>query len=120
MLISSKEQSCAFLIKWPLEIRRLVYHELVVVGSIRHPDELVEAKMTDLVVSNATSRLGIDANILRTCRRIYNETLPMLYGENNFIFRTPSAIETFRDRGLVIVPRMYWLYNPSPSLVKSH
>ena len=57
-----------------------------------------------LVISSAhkvAKKVGIDATVLRTCYSVYNEALPMLYGENKFTFYSPSALEVFRDKGLV-------------------
>ena len=83
-----------------------MYRELVVVGPINHPEQLVEDRLVILVISSAqkvAKKMGIDATVLRTCYSVYNEALPMLYGENNFTFFSPSALELFRDKGLVEV-----------------
>ena len=37
----------------------------------------------------------IGADLLRTCRAIYEETVPILYGKNRFEFYAPSQISTF-------------------------
>lgn len=42
----------------------------------------------------------ISATLLRTCRKVYNEALPILYGRNVFIFSRPKAIDNFRDSGI--------------------
>ena len=83
-----------------------MYRELVVVGPINHPEKLVEDRLVMLVISSAqkvAKEVDIDATVLRTCYSVYIEALPMLYGENNFIFHSPSALELFRDKGLVEV-----------------
>ena len=38
----------------------------------------------------------IDSAILRTCRLIYQEALPILYGSNLFEFRTVDQIQSFQ------------------------
>ena len=37
----------------------------------------------------------INAALLRTCRAIYEETFPILYGNNRFVFHRPSQITEF-------------------------
>ena len=45
--------------------------------------------------------IGIDSALMRTCRRIYAETLPVLYGENTFHFKNVDMLKKFRNTGLV-------------------
>ena len=42
----------------------------------------------------------LDAMILRTCRLIYSEALPILYGYNVFQFDSPSSVRCFQNRNL--------------------
>ena len=42
----------------------------------------------------------ISATLLRTCRTIYKEALPILYGRNVFNFSSPAAIRNFRNSGI--------------------
>lgn len=80
------------------------------VSFINHPDRLVDDRLTTLVTSKAQRakyKLGIDTTVLRTCRQIYIEALAMLYGENNYVFFSSSALDLFRDKGLVGIPRKY-------------
>ena len=42
----------------------------------------------------------VDATFMRTCRSVYDETMPILYGNNVFLFDNPDGIEQFRSRGL--------------------
>lgn len=44
----------------------------------------------------------IGATLLRTCRTIYQEALPVLYGRNVFDLSSPKAIRDFRDSGINI------------------
>jgi len=85
----------------------------MVVSYINNPDRLVEDRLTTLVTSKAQRALyktGIDTTVLRTCRQVYMEALPMLYGENNFVFFSPSALDLFRNKGLVGIPGMFSLF----------
>ena len=50
--------------------------------------------------SDTSNILAIDATVLRTCRQMYAETLPILYGDNTFFFNTVYALNTFRKEGL--------------------
>lgn len=98
---------CLLFSKWPLELRELVYEFLLVAGVVTHPERLVEYKLVTLVYNESEqpfSNLGIDSTILRTCRKVYNEALPILYGRNRFSFSSPEAIKAFRVQGLVDVP----------------
>lgn len=113
MLTSFKQTACLLFSRWPLEIRRLVYHELLVASCIDHPDRLVEDRISTLIITRAQKamyKLGIDTTVLRTCRQIYIEALPMLYGDNKFVFFSASALEVFRDKGLVGIPRKFSLF----------
>ena len=48
-----------------------------------------------LMVASCPSYKDIDSALLRTCRAIYEETFPILYGNNHFLFDDPSKIRTF-------------------------
>jgi len=67
---------------------------------IVEPDRLVELRNTSMVLPVPRPRTSLDATILRTCRRIYKEALPILYSENWFCFDNAAAIKTFSVRGL--------------------
>ena len=47
-----------------------------------------------------TPRNGLDAAILRTCRQIYLEALPILYEMNTFHFTNPLDMNDFLHQGL--------------------
>jgi len=67
---------------------------------ITEVDSLVDSKIASIVLPVPRSRRGLDATVLRTCRRVYHEALPILYGENWFSFDNVAAIKTFSVRGL--------------------
>lgn len=103
-----KETCCLLLQHLPLEIRELVYTELLVAGTIPNAQALVEDKLTTLVYAESQKpfrNLGIDSTILQTCRQIYTEALNILYGRNKFVFYSPKGIVDFSHAGLVQVTR---------------
>lgn len=65
---------------------------------ITKPDSLV--KRHYIGVPNPRV-LGLHARILRTSRQIYQEALPVLYGENVFAFLSSDSLEAFQSKGLV-------------------
>ena len=48
-----------------------------------------------LIVTDFPPIKDIDAALLRTCRAIYEETFPILYGNNRFVFFRTSEIPKF-------------------------
>ena len=103
-LEDTKPDPCPLFGKWPLEIREMVYSLLLVAGRIDYPGKLIEKRFTRLIYKEGRrpcGALGIDWTILQTCRRIYNEALPILYGRNNFVFDSPQSIDVFRQQSLV-------------------
>lgn len=46
----------------------------------------------------------IDAALLRTCRLIYSEALPILYGQNTFEFSSANSIRSFQSKSLIGYP----------------
>jgi len=101
-LTARKQDSCPFFDKLPLEIRLLVYRELLpsektIVGlSMMVGKERLKRKMQ----SNYDPIPDIDAAILRTCRKPYNEAIGTLYGENIFKFSSIRALNAFKEDGL--------------------
>lgn len=60
----------------------------------------------------------IDAAILRTCRLVYSEALPILYGQNIFEFSSANSIRSFQSKSLIGYPlgRLDELEFRSPAL----
>lgn len=88
----------------PAEVRQLVYRSLLVTSEIDNPSQLVNEKMRSLIIPASHPRLvilSVDATALRTCRRIYEEAFPILYGDNTYKFSTATSLETFRGEGLI-------------------
>ena len=99
-----KQKDCILFKILPLELRRMIYANLLITGIIENPDKILNDKMTCFVYSEKDGRsngLNLNVAILRTCRLIYHEALPMLYQENTFAFCSPDRMQDFRARGLI-------------------
>ncbi|CAO1597867.1 hypothetical protein XANCAGTX0491_001658 [Xanthoria calcicola] len=84
----------------PPEIRYMIYLELLVSAApIRKPHKLVCNKRIIMLDSTQTVK-DIDSSILRVCRMIYSEALPVLYGKNTFEFHKPRKLRDFSHAGL--------------------
>lgn len=73
-------------------------HVLVSSDRINRAHDLIGYKT--LVANNHHPISNIDSRIMQTCRLIYEETLPILYGENIFEFSSSNSISHFADAGL--------------------
>jgi len=91
---------CPLFTKLPMEVRNMIYGYLLVTPEIiSHAHELVGGVQT-VLAENHHPIPGLDAAILRTCRSIYEEALPILYGRNTFLFQHPDQIRAFQRDGL--------------------
>ncbi len=96
------QKRCPLLYAIPLEIRFIIYDHLLVSASsisTKQANKLLGGKRS-ILLSDHNPISDISATLLRTCRKVYNEALPILYGRNVFSFPNPEAIEKFRDRGI--------------------
>lgn len=94
---------CPLFSKIPIEVRDIIYrHVLVSSEPISRAHELIGYKT--LVANNYHPIPDIDARILQTCRLIYEETLPILYGKNTFRFDNPNSMSLFSNEGLTRYP----------------
>lgn len=96
-------QSClqsSPLLSLPLEIKRAIYSILLV--SEHRIDKAHEklGKKPLVLATEDRPAFNIDSTILRTCRQVYEEALPILYGCNTFCFSDPEDIIRFRHEGL--------------------
>ena len=102
---SSFKDECLFLTILPAEVRNLIYsYVLTTSAPISNAGELVEQMAVGLIMTdetNPSTTLGIDSTLMRTCHKIYAETVPLLYGENIFYFKNLEHLKTFRNEGLV-------------------
>jgi len=95
-----------FLVVLPPELREQIYRELLHSPRSIHGGDLLEEKGTALVIADirqAHQILAIDASILRTCHKIYQEALPILYQNNQFGFRDVRSLQAFRSGGLPLM-----------------
>ena len=83
----------------------LIYRELFVSksgGKVEEPHKLLDKKSSSLIHMHRVAKEcfvrdpDIDSSILRTCRRVYEEGLPILYGDNVFWFSQAIGVKTFR------------------------
>ena len=88
----------------------MIYRELL---CLDHPSRhisfqaaLVDARRLSLLLPNFQShtpevhKLQTSTTFLATCRRMYQEALPILYGENEFFFSDIHDLQTFQITGL--------------------
>ncbi|KAL8823802.1 MAG: hypothetical protein Q9191_005538 [Dirinaria sp. TL-2023a] len=107
---SQKQFQCPLLEYLPVEIRLLIYKHLLVADKVIRGGELVQDKLISLIIPDQRPPmldLGIDSTILRTCRQIYREALPILYKDNTFGFSQVKMIKAFKKEGLV--PARKWI-----------
>ncbi|KAL8692283.1 MAG: hypothetical protein Q9218_002652 [Villophora microphyllina] len=84
----------------PSEIRSMIYDELLVSAQcIKKPHKLVCNKKS-IMLDSIKPIKDIDSAILRVCRSIYYEALPVLYGNNTFEFCKPRKLRDFSHAGL--------------------
>ena len=106
--LDSQHTASPFFTVLPAEIRRHIYRELLCTPRTIRGGDLVEEKRTMLVIIEPRQPhqdIGIDSTLLRTCRKIYGEALPILYEENEFGFCDVNAIRAFRTGDLTLMPR---------------
>ena len=104
LVIPKEQPECPLFTTIPVEIRHLIYHQLLTTpDTIEKAHKHLGSKDTALV-DNYQPIPGIDAAILRTCRLIYSETLPVLYGQNTFDFSSANAIRSFQSKSLIGYP----------------
>ena len=79
----------------PMELRVLVWIDVLVSSrNIANAHKFMRSR-EPLRATRFPPIKGIDAALLRTCRAIYEETFPILYGNNRFVFYRSSHITKF-------------------------
>ena len=118
--VTPRDQTdCPLFTAIPVEIRHLIYCQfLTIPETIEKVHKHLGSKDTAMV-DNYQPIPCIDAAILRTCRLIYSETLPILYGQNTFEFSSANAIRSFQSKSLIGYPlgRPFFL---SPQALEQH
>lgn len=103
-VIPQDQNQCPLFSAVPVEIRHMIFHHLLTTTElIEKPHKHLGSKETALL-DNYKPIPQIDSAILRTCRMIYSEALPILYGQNTFEFSTASAIRSFQSKSLIGYP----------------
>ncbi|KAL9609605.1 MAG: hypothetical protein Q9204_009138, partial [Flavoplaca sp. TL-2023a] len=98
-LANSSKQVVPNFTSLPVEIRIQIYRYLLTSREvITKPDALVDRHYIGVPDPRV---LGLHVKILRTSRQIYEEALPVLYGENVFSFLSSGSMEAFQSKGLV-------------------
>jgi len=79
----------------PPEVRLLIYAYCLVINGqpIEEPHRYTKA-----VSSQYPCLPGINSAILQTCRFLYDEASPILYGQNMFLFNSPYSLIRFQMR----------------------
>lgn len=107
VVVNPGSTTSSFFTRFSAEIRRQIYRELLCTSKMILGGELVEEKCMMLVIPagrRLSDRLGIDSSILRSCRKAYEEALPILYQENSFCFQNFQSLQSFRTGGLTVLP----------------
>ena len=104
----------------------LIYRELLCLNDpslhISYPAALVDARRLSLLLPHFQSdvrelyRLNTSTTILSTCRRVYQEALPILYGENEFFFNDYNDLQCFQTAGLATTRGKLWVWIIAESL----
>ena len=88
----------------PPEIRTNIYIRVLVSSNpIDRPHQLLHCAASAML--NERKMIpDIDAAIVRTCRRVYDETMPILYGNNRFVFKKAEDVSSFERKILKTFP----------------
>ena len=78
-----------------MELRILVWTDVLVSSRDIANAHMFMRPREPLRVTNCPPIEDIDAVLLRTCRAIYEETLPILYANNRFVFYHTNQITEF-------------------------
>ena len=78
-----------------MELRILVWIDVLVSSADIANAHKVMRSRDPLIVTHFPPIKDIDAALLRTCRAVYEETFPILYGNNRFVFFRTSQISKF-------------------------
>ncbi|KAL8784775.1 MAG: hypothetical protein Q9213_003755 [Squamulea squamosa] len=98
--LSKKKHNISSFTTLPLEIQLQIYEYLLTTSAtINKPGTLVESK--NRFARGFTDRPGLEIAVLSTCHQVYDEALPVMYGQNTFSFYNLKDVEAFRSNGLV-------------------
>lgn len=94
-----KKSSMGYFSRLPSEIRLQIYEELLKTDKLISGAHIL-VSTREAIMEHECPRIGIHCGILYTCRELYNEALPTLYGKNGFLFYDPAHLKTFAHSGL--------------------
>lgn len=98
------QDQCVLFTAIPIEIKYMIYRLLLTTpGIIDQAHKQLGSKETAMLDQHAPVP-NLDAAILRTCRLIYSEGLPILYGQNTFQFSSAQSIRHFQNHGIGSYP----------------
>ena len=101
-----------FFRRLPMELRILVWIDVLASSAdIANAHKFMRPR-EPLIVTHFPPIKDIDAALLRTCRAIYGETFPILYGNNRFVFFRASQIPKFAFGKLYFPLRRHILDSP--------
>lgn len=103
-IIPKEQSACPLYTAIPIEIRTMIWCYLLTIPEpIEKAHKHLGSKDTALL-DNYSPIPHIDSAVLSTCRVIYSEALPILYGQNTFEFSSANAIRSFQNKSLVGYP----------------
>lgn len=112
VIIDESRPKCHFL-EIPYDIRITIYRLLLVSSHPIHNAHKLMGPKKSVLVSKCPQITDIDSAILRTCRSVYEESLPVLYRMNRFSFYDLVSIWEF---GHHEIPRMRPLMSADKAL----
>ncbi|KAI9700732.1 MAG: hypothetical protein M1836_002101 [Candelina mexicana] len=86
-------------LRLPTELRLNIYKHLLVTSAVIN-NPLDSLKQSQNRKKAPVTIPGLDAVILQTCRSIYQEAVPILYGDNRFRFMDGTFTEMFATNGM--------------------
>ncbi|KAL6719355.1 hypothetical protein ACLMJK_003594 [Lecanora helva] len=101
-VIPKTQPGCLLFTAIPNEIREMIYYQLLTAPEIIEKAHKHLGSKDTAMVDNYRPIPDVDATVLRTCRLIYSEALPILYGQNTFAFYSVNAIRSFQSKSLCL------------------
>ena len=112
---NSASSPCGTLNKLPLELRIMVYVSILKFEKHIKQAHRFLGHRPPIMAEDGIHIEAIDATLLRTCKTIYREAIPVLYAMNRFHFRNPRDIESFAHFRMGNIPFGFHLTNGEAS-----
>lgn len=84
----------------PPEIRQIIYTNLLLSKNPIKDAHNLLGNNRSIELAHYNPILDINATVLRTCKAVYKEALPILYGQNTFFFSDPDHILDFKEKSM--------------------